>query len=596
VVVRLQSRPKAARASSGGEVVRYSAGRAVLEMGSILASDHLDRPITVALLRDSASDRYFKTRSTMDSIFDKWTTSLQAIGATVRVVPIARAAEAKTANVIVIPDQRCLGKAARDLVASAPSRGQGVLATSLSGTNDGNCEWVGFNFITSVSGAERADTLEHRRVLYLTVPAQGPLGARIPPGARIEIQPDPHIALRDPHRDAYYSDYGLNPDPASGQPLLDGAIVHSTKGGGRSVYWGFDLMRVEKRPWDREISSLLLRNSIAWAAGQPLAEIEPWPNRKTVAAVIAQDVEDEFANARFAFDTLRAAGVRGTYFLVSDLAQQNSALAKEIATDGEIGTHSENHHLLGGTDPAQQASRLAKTQHDLTTLIGHSVRGLRPPEEQFDSTTLSSWARAGGGYVFGANNARAASPEIIAVDQGPMVLLGRVINDDFVSVRRAGRTDPDVLTVEYLRAFAKVKALGGLYVLSYHSQMLSREQSVAALGMIGRAIKRDSAAWVTTAGDVADWWRARAAVRLVAQHEARDRVVVELDNDNARALDGAILRVVLPGGSPNVSSVDGATLVANDGEEARLALGRLQPHEHRVVTLSVGAGEVARAR
>ena len=96
--------------------------------------------------------------------------------------------------------------------------------------------------------------------------------------------------------------------------MVDAAVIRSRYARAPVAYWSFDLTAVNDLPWDRTIAQLLVRNAVAWAARTPLAEVEPWPEGKRAAAVLAQDVEDQFANARYALDPLRAAGVRGTYF------------------------------------------------------------------------------------------------------------------------------------------------------------------------------------------------------------------------------------------------------------------------------------------
>src|SRR5262249_23478695 len=155
-----------------------------------------------------------------------------------------------------------------------------------------------------------------------------PLSADIPSGARLDLHPGQQIALRHPARDAFYSDYALQPQPASRQPLLDAALVHAVADGRRVVYWGFELSDVVARPCDRAVARLLFRNSVAWAAGLPFPSIEPWQNGKRAAASIAQDVESGFSNARFAVDSLRAAGVRSSFYLTSTLAQRYERLSR----------------------------------------------------------------------------------------------------------------------------------------------------------------------------------------------------------------------------------------------------------------------------
>jgi len=61
-------------------------------------------------------------------------------------------------------------------------------------------------------------------------------------------------------RDAYYSDYELQPAPAGDQPLLDGALSHGGYGKGRVVYWGSKLRDGRRRPWNGAVHRALVRN------------------------------------------------------------------------------------------------------------------------------------------------------------------------------------------------------------------------------------------------------------------------------------------------------------------------------------------------
>lgn len=578
-------------AAAPAQPARYPAGLTVLDLASVLPPARLDAPVTVAVIRDPASLGYFDQPATLDSTVDAWVHAARDAGATARVVSPAELARGIDARVLVLPRSPCVSSATRRALDRAVRERRGIIVTWLTGISGDGCAPAGYGLLERLTGAERVDTLEPREVNYVAFPDGSPLAAGLPPGARLEVLRANHAVLREPGRDAYWADFMLNPLPAGGTPLLDAAVTHSTTSGTRAVFWGFDLLRVAPRPWDRELARHLVRNSIAWAAGMPVASVAPWPRGRLAAAVVAQDVEDQFANARFAADTLRAAGVRGTYYLVSELALQHPDVARKLAAEGEVGSHSENHRLLGGLAPDIQARRLATTQRELTKLFGHPVRGFRPPEEQFDDATLTGWYATGGRYLFGSNNARTASPELLALGRDTVVLLARIINDDFITVRRAGLRDPARLAAGYLDALDKVRALGGLYMLSYHSQMLSRPALVPALGRIARALAADSTVWVATGSEVASWWRARAALGVSARRDATDRVTVTVTNRGPAPVDGAVVRVVLPMGARPVGA-SGATLLASSArvpDAARLALPVLAPGATMAVTISLAS-------
>jgi peptidoglycan/xylan/chitin deacetylase (PgdA/CDA1 family) len=440
--------------------------------------------------------------------------------------------------------------------------------TGLTGIDDGGCRPLGYGLIVASTGASRADTLESRPMTYVTLPSGNPLTTDIPPGSRIDLNPGRQVALRLPRRDGFYSDYFLQPQPAGGAPLLDAAITHESYGRGRIVYWGFELRDVVALPWDRAVAELLVRNAVRWAAGMPAVSIEPWPNGRVAAAAIAGDLEAGFENARFAADSLAAAHVRSTFFFTSDLALQNRSLARELANQGEIGSHTENHHLLGGLPFDVQRDRLETSQHDLTKLLGLPVDGFRPPQEQFDSATMSAWLSVGGRYLFGANDGRSASPELLQIGRDTLVLIGRVGSDDFAASAAAHenpKATADVLHGEYER----IRALGGVYALSYHSQLLATPRLVAALASMARTIGSDSTVWVATLGQIAEWWRGRAQLDASVRLRA-DGFDLTVRNRGERLVRGAVVRVDLPVAHPLGTS--SAPLLAAPGGSARLQI------------------------
>ena len=546
-------------------------------------------PVLVALVRDPASERYYDDSARYGRSLDGWARALEEIGARVeRVSPEQLATH--PGEVIVVPAAPCLSTATRAAMLEAGSRGRGVIFTGMTGTRHEGCRSIGYGLLASLTGASRADTLSSGIQPFVTLPAGSPLSLGIPPGARIELMPAPHVAVRLAGRDGYYSDRDLNPSIAD--DLMDGAIVHDMTAGRRVAYLGFELETVVGRPWEIGILELIIRNAVALAAGIPIASLDPWPAGFTAAAVIAQDVEDEFVNAQHAIDSLEAAGAPGTFFLVSDLAGEHPGLVAAMASVGEIGTHSESHVAFGGPVEVQR-SRLERTQEQLTELAGAPIEGLRPPEERFDARTLAAWRQAGGSYVFGATNGRSASPELVDVDGDPFVLIGRTADDDFLTVRRAGITDTDRLASDQLAAFAKSRALGGLYIMSYHSNMMARPATAPAVGTIARALRSEADVWLTTMGQVADWWRIRHAAEVAVERAGASTVVLRIRNGADRHIQASSATLTLPRGARVTESSGGALLAAVAGT-ARIPVPGLAPGQVFVTRLTLAGGADAR--
>src|SRR5438309_3868273 len=210
------------------EPARFSGSRVVQRMPSLLAAARLPSRVLVDVLRDDAAASFYTSPGALDSIVGFWRNALVASGAEARVVDAATAKGDRAARVLIVPSSPCLTIDAREAIENMASRGGGVIITGLTGVYDAGCRPIGYGLIVATTNASRADTLESRPMTYITIPAGSPLTIDIPPGSRIDLNPGRQVALRLPQRDAYYSDYSLQPQPASALPLLDGAISHSS--------------------------------------------------------------------------------------------------------------------------------------------------------------------------------------------------------------------------------------------------------------------------------------------------------------------------------------------------------------------------------
>ena len=580
-----------ARAGSDPIPKRFSGSTVVLGMPSLLRSPKLPSRVTVAIVRDDAAADFYTNKATLDTIVRGWQTALTAVGADARIVSSGAIGSARDARVLVIPSSPCLTVATREAIETAGARGQGLILTGAAGLNDAGCRQLGYGLVVAVTGASRVEPLEQRPMVYVTIPYGGPLSADIPPGSRLDLNPASQVALRLASRDALYTDYDLDPAAVAGQPLTDGALAHSTYRGARVAYWGFGLRDAVSRPWNREVLLLLVRNSVAWAGKIPLPSIEPWPNNHQAAAAFTQDVEDQFANARYAADSLEEIGVPSTFFLVSNLARDNKRVSRRLHEAGEVGSHTDNHALLGGTSPQRQSERLQGSQHDLTDVVGQKVSGLRPPEEQFDVATMRAWIGAGGSYLMGANDSRCAAPELLPVDRDTIVLVPRTGDDDFAMLA-PGRSQTQAATAALMESeFIWIRALGGLYALSYHSQLLSRPEHIPALARIARVVARDTTVWIATAADISTWWRARSELETSATLVGSNRLDITVRNRGATGVRGSVIRVAQP--SPFDATSSNGRLLSSESGVTRVLIPFIAAGDSKVVSVVLGASPKA---
>jgi peptidoglycan/xylan/chitin deacetylase (PgdA/CDA1 family) len=470
----------------------------------------------------------------------RWREWLQAMGVEI-VAP-------ENADVLIAPQALCLGPVQRRQIAAHLAKGRGLITTGAVGAYDGVCTPLRDTLIADLlgigRGAIRTAPRRQNDAHYAVVLGESVLGAHMPPGARIEFSPAGQIVFLSNSREMLYSDY-LRVPMNAGRPFFDAAALRATVGPGRVVAFGYsptDLVG----DWSTDIGKIVASNAVQWAAGHHMFQLAPWPDGKKAAAVMAIDVEADYQNARDALDALAPYKLPGTAFIVGFLAQEDPETTRRLVQNMEIGTHTQRHLPLDTLTDLGQADELANSQRIAERIAGRPVTGFRPPEERFTPATLQIWADLGGRYVFASNNGRAAGPEILPLLPDSLVLLGRVSEDDYEILDRSSIRDRAKMSHLLVEQVGESIAYRGLYMFSYHSHMMSQKQLTPVLQELASKLARTPEVWTTTAGQVADWWRARAAIQLVTAPDGRSAT---LTNTGKHELAKGILVMDAPNGS-----------------------------------------------
>jgi len=152
-----------------------------------------------------------------------------------------------------------------------------------------------------------------------------------------------------------------------------------------------------------------------------------------------------------------------------------------------------------------------------------------------------------------------------------------------------GQAQDPTSTASLLKTeFRWIHTLGGLYALSYHSQLMSRPEHLPALASLARFIASDTTVWVTTADAIAKWWRARSEVQSTVRMVGANRVVVTVRNRGTDLVHQPVVRVNLPT-SLTASSASTGKLLPSDAGMARVLLPLLPPGSATVVSISLGS-------
>lgn len=452
---------------------------------------------------------------------------------------------AEDAEVLVLPLADCLGNPTRALIERHLGGGGGVVTNGVLGSRNGVC------------GATRDTVLLHLlggtgEVLRRTDEGRGHvvllgetmLGGGAPAGARIDLSPKGAVIFRGEQREAYFADWERNPLPVEGEPYYDGAVVRAVAGEGRVVAFGFGITDVMEG-WSEQIGRLMVANAVRWASGDPVVQLETWPGDYKAAAAVAQDVEADYANAAGAIDVITETGIPTTYFIVGNLAETHPWITRDIVASGELASHSYSHLPMDGFTEQGQREELALGKSTAEEFLGRPIQGFRPPEERFTLETLKAWAELGGDYVFAHDQGRSAVPAIVPFGPDSLVFLGRVTDDDYELLSRYEMRDRGAMVERLTRQMDEVIALRGTYLFSYHSHILAQEQLLPVLEAVVKELKARPEIWLTTTGDIARWWRTRAAIDVVV---AEDAASAELRNLGEATYSEGVLLVDLPTG------------------------------------------------
>lgn len=492
-----------------------------------------------AIFVSSASKGYFPDSAFYRSTVRRWSSLLGEAGMGHREIATASDVESLDPNtLLVLPQAACLSKDEVEALHAHVAAGGGLVLTWATGARDEQCEWRGWDPLLSLTGAPNLGELDMGGPVFLTLPAGFPLSAGLAPGSRMELHIGPRVAVDVAGPRAYWSDWALNRVPAPVGAWSEGggpgtsapdaaAVLHTTAGGGRVAWFGFDIDEGVSASDDWRIRRTLL-NGVIWASGGLIAEVSAWPQGHRAAAFIGEDVESGFSNSAELARLLKAKGAAATFFVVSGLAAEHPDLADSLAIVGEIGSQTSDHNPTAGLSLSEQAFRLERSWNELRDWAGIAPRGLRPPEERFDERTLRAWRDVGGTYVAAVNGARSASPEVFETVSGPIVLLPRLVNDDYNVFVQSGARRPVELRDAWLAGARKLAPLGGLAYLALRTQVAGTPERVWVVGEVIDSLRTAGGPWwLATGGEIADWWLSRAAVEVAIQ-TAPPAVTVDL--------------------------------------------------------------------
>jgi peptidoglycan/xylan/chitin deacetylase (PgdA/CDA1 family) len=503
----------------------------------------------VALFYSDRTARFFPDSQYYEDLAESWETLITAAGG--RVARVHSAAEIRALGpdqLVVAPSSVCLADEEVAALYDHAHGGGGLVINWAVGARDSNCGWLGWRTVGRLTGTAEIRELKSREALYYAVPAGTPLSLGFAPGSRVELRFESQLAAAVPGSHVYWSDWAINAAPAEEtEDVNAAALLRVTPQGGRIVWFGFRIGQ-GARPEDEQRTLRLFTNGVLWAAAQPAAEIDTWPNATRSALMVAQDVESRFSNALALADIARRNETPVTFFVVSQLALDYPAIADSLRSVGEVGSQTSDHSVVAELPYAEQRSRLTRSWTEVRSWAGTAPVGLHPPEERFDENTLGAWRGLGGYYLAAVNDSRTASPEIFETPDGKIVLLPRVIKDDYNVFVQEGALRSRHLAEAYLDGMTKVRAVGGLAIISLRTQVAGEPGRVGVIDEVIDSALAEGEWWIATGRDIAQWWLDRENTELTMSWLPDGDLELRVSPTTSDVPVTKWLNLILPGG------------------------------------------------
>ena len=446
-----------------------------------------------------------------------WTADAATLGFAVervRCMPRPIEASQDTPPVLILPHAYAFAPATWDSLIRFVESGGRVLAFGALGVRDGASAWLGWQRCNDLLGARVAHEMAAEQTGFLTLGATTPFASVALHGRVLgHIRMPGAIGIEVERPLAWWSTWDRIEHPVAGRPLA--AATRTMRGAGRILWFGFAPHEMNSSDTEGADTRAWFHGLGAWLAGsESHAGLDPWPGAAEAAALIEEDSEDHFENVEILRAELERRGLRGTFLCVSNLAQRHPALVRRLAARHEVGSHTDDHRVLDGVALDEQRAHLSRSRDALEAISGVRATTFRAPEERTDANTLVALAEAGFECVV-AGNGRTAMPEIVAVPLPPrttpanIVRIPRIVSDDYDWFVHS-QISADSVAPRLRQALARTRRIGGVLVVSLHTQLAGTPEHIGAVTPFLDDLVQQPI-WITTAGEVAHWWKQRDA-------------------------------------------------------------------------------------
>lgn len=516
-----------------------------------MAGDFAPPSNKVFLYASPSSKAYFtKIGGNYDNLLNPWRIYFKERGLSVTELREPAELVKQSDGVVIVPSALSLSEQEREAITSFRAKGGGVLATWATGTRTGSGDWAGWQFMESLGAKMVGEMPADSEARQLTLNGESPLSFRQPAGARIWMGKTTESLLRLTG-ESVAARFMNWPRVTEDERRNEGAIIYTETAphAGRVVLFAFAETSWEPRPF---VPHQVIDDTIKWLQRQPSIVRAAWPQGKSAAQVIEMDVEQGFQNASAFAALMKTVDYRGTFYVLTSVAVQFPEVVKALARDFEIGYHGDTHVSFKDQPSYTQEQRMLNMKAELASVLSDTslVTGFRAPTEGYDAATELLLHKHGlRHHAADPNRLEGRLPTLVKMP-------GVSIEDSLVVLARTQRDDLNLIA-EKLDVAQTSKALiddldlaadtGALGFLSVHSQNFD-DGSVLRQAMpafFSHLQKRKSQLWLTSSGQVAQWWRDRERLTMSSSVSGK-RLDFNLTVRGSQPINGVTLVIMMP--------------------------------------------------
>jgi peptidoglycan/xylan/chitin deacetylase (PgdA/CDA1 family) len=503
-------------------------------------------------------------------------------------------------DILILPFNSTISELEISRISEFLNSGGGLIACGECGFRDEKGEIGQPTFLNRILGITKINKIDESIKSYvpLTLKTSSPLTLDIPMGAQLGLNTDDgciraKIIENRTIQDGYFYDSEVD----KGIPLSEiensTGLCHGTYGKGRFVWLGFNISSFTGDEFTQKTYHKVLRNALLWLAKKPLASIKTWPGDYRTAAVISGDIEYEFSNVGNVIEVLEKNKIQGSFFILSDLAELNVDWVRKMAENGEIGLHGDEHTDFKDQNYEIQLERLRKAKQVLEQISGQKIIGFRPPFGNYDENTVRALTKIGINYlVLGMEGGTDIEPHFIRYLDDFMIM-PKPNQDDYDLFNRDSMTEPDEIFAELKDEFDAINDLGGLFVFTYHSQILAVDTNCQVITDLIDYMKSKNV-WIATWKAIADWYRKKQNLTIALEEENNKYSIITLSNQGTRAIEDFKVQIFPPdiASVPQIKSDFKEDLECSFDKESGsyyISINKINPKTSRRIIISFGS-------